>query len=182
MAIVVQFTFQGRRTPQVPPTLTIRPNRPISDLRFTLTAVKMNLRSDIGRFGLIVRVGCPNEVKTRNKMGIRSGLYGIIRGAQTQSVSYPSLVGCEHHDERRCEFNTCTISRSSRSSLNWSCDPFTRVDQTGPAALTELSLVCAAAHPGLNGLQRTPFHSCLPPISPWGLYARTALTARNSRG
>ena len=47
----------------VPPTLTIRPNRLISDLRFTLTdplkglAVKVNLRSEIGRFGLIVRLG-----------------------------------------------------------------------------------------------------------------------------
>ena len=46
------------------PTPTIRPNRPISDLSFTLTAsplgggsVKVNLRSEIGRCGLIVRVG-----------------------------------------------------------------------------------------------------------------------------
>jgi len=38
----------------MPSTLTIKPNRPISDLRFTLTArsVKVNLRSEIGRFGL----------------------------------------------------------------------------------------------------------------------------------
>ena len=45
-----------------PPTLEIRPNRPISDLRFTLTAVsfwgsvEVNLRCGIGGFGLIVRV------------------------------------------------------------------------------------------------------------------------------
>ena len=43
----------------LPPTLTIRPNRPISDLRFTLAdlprrmAGKVNLRSEIGQFVLI---------------------------------------------------------------------------------------------------------------------------------
>ena len=46
-----------------PSTLTIRPNRPNSDLRFTLTAsslwgsIKENLRCGIDRFGLVVRVG-----------------------------------------------------------------------------------------------------------------------------
>ena len=38
-----------------PPTLTTRPNDAISGLRFTLTDF-LNLRSEIGRFGLIVRV------------------------------------------------------------------------------------------------------------------------------
>ena len=46
-----------------PVLVGIRPNRPISDLRFTLKAVpfggsvKVNLRSEVGRFGLIVWVG-----------------------------------------------------------------------------------------------------------------------------
>ena len=50
-----------------PSTLTVGPNSPFSDLRFTLTdrppplrkglAVKVNLRSEIGLFGLVVRVG-----------------------------------------------------------------------------------------------------------------------------
>jgi hypothetical protein len=46
-----------------PLTLTIRPNRQISNLRLTLTAisfeesVKVNLRWEMGGFNLIVRVG-----------------------------------------------------------------------------------------------------------------------------
>jgi len=49
------------RLRQTPPTLTIRPNRSISDLKFTLTANPFwgvcQGESEIGRFGLIVRVG-----------------------------------------------------------------------------------------------------------------------------
>ena len=48
---------------KLPPTLPVGPDGPFSDLRFTLKdpsqrmAAKVNPRSGIGRFGLIVRVG-----------------------------------------------------------------------------------------------------------------------------
>ena len=90
-------------TASKPPTLTIRPNPPISGLRFTLAAsplggvpVKVNLGSESGRFGLIVRVGgkrrftltdppkgLADKVNLRSEIG-RFGLIERVGGSDWQ--------------------------------------------------------------------------------------------------
>ena len=54
-----------------PPTLTERPKRPISDLRFTLRdPIKVHLKSQISRFSLLVRVGGPDGSGNRRKLPV----------------------------------------------------------------------------------------------------------------
>jgi hypothetical protein len=101
----------------LPPSLTTRPNRPIPDLRFTLTdppkrmAGKVSLSSEIGQFGLIVWVGGSSfqggQAETGNARNWISNDQIWLNPASTHPRSptcVPVWKGC--CESRRCKRDT----------------------------------------------------------------------------